>query len=184
MIDQHTDGLSASCRCGKVKITTMGSPIAAPVCYCIDCQNGARLLDSLPGACRIADDDGGTACLLYAKDRLKCSSGAALLRSYKLNADAATSRIVASCCNTPMLMAFDDRRHWVAAYRARFRGNLPAIQMRICTKSKAPGTPIPVDAPSYPGYPVTLITKLMAAWIPMLFRPSSAKWSVAAGELP
>jgi hypothetical protein len=40
--------------------------------------------------------------------------------------------------------------------------------MRICTKSKPEHVVLPTDVPSYPGYPVGLILKLLASRLAML----------------
>ena len=49
---------------------------------------------------------------------------------------SATRRMVAACCNSAMDMAFDDKRHWVSAYRNRFEGDFPPLEVRICTRSR------------------------------------------------
>jgi hypothetical protein len=114
------------------------------------------------------DPDGGTAYILYRKDRIECSKGADRLKSYKLKDISATNRVVATCCNSAMFVNFDKGPHWVSAYRARFRGDLPPLQMRICTKSKPKDTVLPNDVPSYPGYPPGLVVKLLASRVAML----------------
>ena len=67
-----------------------------------------------------------------------------------------------------MFVSFDRGPHWVSAYRARFPGELPPLQMRICTKSKPEGVVLPTDAPSYAGYPPGLILRLVASRVAML----------------
>jgi hypothetical protein len=61
-----------------------------------------------------------------------------------------------------MFVKFDRGPHWVSAYRARFQGGLPPLQMRICTKSKPYADPLPTNVPNYPGYPPKLIFTLLA----------------------
>jgi hypothetical protein len=56
------------------------------------------------------------------------------------------------------------------AYRARFQGDLPPLQMRICTKYKAPDVVVSDDVPSYPGYPLRLLAKFLASRVAMLLR--------------
>src|ERR1700682_1832784 len=86
---------------------------------------------------------GGTAYILYRKDRVKCSRGALLLKSHKIREKSATNRVVATCCNSAMFLNFDDGKHWVDVYRARFQGDIPPLQMRICTKSKPDNGVVP-----------------------------------------
>ncbi len=69
-----------------------------------------------------------------------------------------------------MVMKFDDARHWVSVYRARFRGDIPPLQFRICTKFRPENGKIPNDVPSSAMYPFGLLVKLMTAKIAMLLR--------------
>ncbi len=89
---------TVSCVCGQVAVEATGVPIASVVCYCDDCQEGARQIRSLPDAVAIDDPDGGTAYLAYRKDRVTYLKGAALLRHHKIREDSATNRVIASCC--------------------------------------------------------------------------------------
>ena len=157
----------ARCSCGRVEYQTTGRPIVIPVCFCNDCQAGSQQLEALPGAGSVRDPDGGTAYVVYRKDRVQCARGAELLQSHKLRDGSATSRVAASCCSSSMLMRFDDARHWVPVYRARLVGAVPDAEMRICTRS-APGSLHSSDVPSYPGFPIKLFARLLAARIAML----------------
>jgi hypothetical protein len=160
--------MTATCACGGVELKAFGRPIASSVCYCDDCQKGADQIESLPNAGAVSDPDGGTAYILYRKDRIECSKGAKLLRSYKLKETSTTNRVVAACCNSAMMMNFDKGLHWVSAYRARFLGELPPLQFRICTKFKPDGVVLSDDVPSYRGYPSGLIVRLLASRVAML----------------
>jgi hypothetical protein len=156
------------CSCGSVELEAVGPPILSVICYCDDCQEGAHQIEALPGTSPLQQTDGGTACVLYRKDRLNYTKGASLLQSYKINENSATSRVVATCCNAAMIMKFDDSRHWIPVYQRRFQGDAPPVQMRICTKFKPGNGVVQGDVPSYPGYPLKMMGKLAVAWIPML----------------
>lgn len=158
----------ARCSCGNVEFEAIGTPITIVACYCDDCQEGSRQIDALPNALPVLEPDGGTTYVLYRKDRVKCSKGTGLLMNHKIKEKSATNRVVATCCNSAVLMKFDDARHWVPGYRARFQGHAPSLQMRICTKFKPENSSIPNDVPSHSGYPFKFMAKLVAAWIPML----------------
>lgn len=160
--------MTATCSCGEVELNAFGKPIVSSVCYCDDCQKGADQIEALSNAYAVRDPDGGTAYILYRKDRIERSQGAELLRSYKLKETSATNRVVAACCNSAMFVNFDRGPHWVSVYRARFHGELPPLQLRICTKFKSDGVVLPDDAPSYRGYPPSLIVKLLASRVAML----------------
>ena len=94
--------------------------------------------------------------------------GPELLKSYKLKDTSITNSMVATCCNSAVFVNFDRGPHWVSAYRARFRGELPPLQFRMCTKFKPEGVVLPNDVPSSRGYPAGLIVKLVASRVAML----------------
>ena len=160
--------MTATCSCGGVELKAFGEPIVSSVCYCNDCQKGAAQIEALPNAGAVRDADGGTAYILYRKDRIECTKGAGLLRSYKLKETSATNRVVATCCNSAVFVNFDRGPHWVSAYRARFHGELPPLQLRMCTKSKPDGVVLADDVPSSRGYPPGLIFKLLASRLAMV----------------
>ncbi|MDR3418392.1 MAG: DUF6151 family protein [Nevskia sp.] len=163
--------LIASCSCGSVEFEAVGHAIMSVACYCDDCQEAARRIEALAGAPSMLDPDGGTAYVLYRKDRVRCSKGAGLLKAIKLRPESATNRVVAGCCNSAMLLNFDDGKHWVDVYRGRLRGEVPPLQMRVCTRFRPGRGPLPADVPGHPSYPPKFIGKLLAARLAMLFRP-------------
>ena len=79
---------------------------------------------------------------------------------------------MASCCNSGMYLKFAPG-HWVSAYRARFDGDLPPIEMRTQTQYRLADTEIPRDAPSYRRFPLKLLGKLLGARIAMLLGPQA-----------
>lgn len=159
---------TARCSCGSVELEAIGAPIVSAVCYCDDCQEGSRLIEALPNARPVRDPDGGTAYLVYRKDRVKCSRGTQFLQGHKIREKSPTNRVVATCCNSAMFLNFDDGKHWVDIYRARFQGDIPPLQMRIFTKFKAENADMPNDVPSYPAFSLRFLAKLLAARIAML----------------
>ncbi|MEW6640008.1 MAG: hypothetical protein AB1586_05850 [Pseudomonadota bacterium] len=166
--------LTAACACGCVELTATGAPIVSAVCYCRDCQQGARLIEALPNAPRVADPDGGTAYVLYRRDRVACTRGVSLLKSYKLDRRSTpTNRVVASCCNTAMFVNFDRGPFWVSVYRTRLGAHAPPLRLRICTRYKPDNAVLPGGVPSHPGYPPALVIRLLATRLAMLFGRSS-----------
>jgi hypothetical protein len=138
------------------------------VCYCDDCQQGARNIEALPNAVSFRDADGGTPLLTYRDDRFKCLSGAQLLVGHKIKEDAPTRRMVASCCNSAMFLKYAPG-FWVSAYRARFEGgDLPPIEMRNQIEHRRADSALPNDAPCYRGFPMRLFAKIIAARAAML----------------
>lgn len=152
----------SSCVCGRVLLETLGAPILAVACHCPDCREAARQIERLPDAPPVLDPSGGTAFLLFRKDRMSPAKGVELLGRVKLKPSSATTRYVTTCCNTMMYLGFDDSKHWVSMTRDRFQGAVPAVQMRICTGSM-PGEAVPTDLPCYRDYPMSFIGRLMWA---------------------
>ncbi len=162
----------ARCSCGRVEYEATGRPIVSLICCCDDCQEGSKRLEALPGAGAVRDGDGGTAYVVYRKDRIWCARGAELLQGHRLRDGSRTSRLVASCCGSAMVMWFEDARHWVPVYRARVGGDAPAVEMRIATKF-APASADAQDVPSHRGYPLGLLGKLLVARLQMVFGKSA-----------
>jgi hypothetical protein len=161
-------GLRASCACGTVRLEAKGAPMITAVCYCDDCQKAGQQMQAAPGAPPVLDSDGGTAMVMFRKDRLRCVEGQDRLTTVKLNPESPTNRFVASCCNSAMYLGFDDAKHWVDVYRNRIAGEPPAIQARVCTKFRQSDEPLPSDAPAYASYPPGLIPKLLGSKLAMM----------------
>ncbi len=160
---------TARCWCGSVELEAIGDPITSPVCYCESCQEGSRQIEALPNGRSVCDSDGGTAYVLYRKDRVAYLKRSHLLRGYKLRDESSTNRVVATCCNSPMFLNFKNG-HWLSMYRTALQGDLPPVEMRVHTKSKPAGSDLPNDVPSYPGTSLKFMAKLFTAWIAMLLR--------------
>ena len=161
--------LKAFCTCGCVVLELKGVPITSLVCYCGDCQAGARQIEALPGAPLVQAPDGGTAYIVYRKDRVRNVKGANLLKALKLRPDSPTNRVIASCCNAAMFLNFEDGKHLVDIYRERVGASAPPLKMRVCTKFAPKGASVPTDVPGYAGYPLQLIAKLIGAKFAMIF---------------
>ncbi len=159
----------ARCSCGQVEIELSGEPIITAACYCDDCQAGGRMIEALPGAPQVKNADGGTDYLMYRKDRVRVARGAELLQPHKLTPGSPTNRVMATCCNTAVLVNFDRTLHWVSVYRSRFDGAAPAVEMRVQTKFAPEGVVLPPDIPAYRTAPLRFVWKLVMARIAMLF---------------
>jgi hypothetical protein len=165
----RTSDLKAACQCGRVQIVALGKPMMCVACYCDDCQEAARHIESSHNGAAVRDSDGGTGYVVYRKDRVRCAAGSELLKGFKLRDTSPTNRVIASCCNSPMLLDFDDGKHWVDVYRNRVEGTPPPIELRVCTRFRQAGGELPSDVPSFPGYPLRFIAKLIGAKVAMLF---------------
>jgi hypothetical protein len=159
--------LRASCACGQVAVEARGRPIVTVVCYCDDCQAAGRQIEALPGAPPVLNADAGSSLVVFRKDRLSCVRGQDRLVAHKLKPGSATSRYVASCCNSALYLGFDDGKHWVDVFRGRVEGEPPPVEMRICTRFRPAGPELPADVPSVPGFSFGLIARFMAAALAM-----------------
>jgi hypothetical protein len=110
----------ATCQCGKVKVEAIGLPILTAACYCTSCQDAGHRLERLASAPPVLDPDGGTSVILYRKDRVQCVTGRQHLEEHRLNPDSPTRRVVATCCNSAMLLDFT-KGHWCRCIATAFR---------------------------------------------------------------
>ena len=143
--------LRSRCACGGVECEAVGAPIASAVCYCASCQEAGRELEQLSAAPPLLEADGGTAAVLFRKDRVRFIRGQGQLRAYRLKPGSPTRRLVASCCNTAMCLDFT-KGHWLSMYRRRFEAGAPDIEMRVMTRDRRADAALPGDAPNYRGY--------------------------------
>lgn len=158
--------LIARCTCGQVELEAIGVPITCIVCYCDDCQAGARQIEALSNAAAVGEPDGGVGYVAYRKDRVRILKGTELLRGYKLREKSATNRMVATCCNAALILTFDDSKHWVDVFRARVIGHAPPVQLHVCTKYRQGVSRDTV--PSFSGFPLRFVAKLVAAKLAMM----------------
>jgi hypothetical protein len=117
----------------------------------------------------VLDADGGTDFVLYRKDRVRCVQGGERMEARRLNADSPTRRMVATCCNSAMVLDFT-KGHWLTLYRARMAGPVHPLEMRVMTSARREGVVLPEDVPNYATHSGKFMWKLLAAWAAMGFR--------------
>jgi hypothetical protein len=159
--------LTARCTCGCVVFEATGAPIVSAACYCNDCQTAGRQIEQLPSAPKVVDADGGTPYLLYRRDRVACVKGSERLQEHRLKPDSPTRRMVATCCNSAMLLDFT-KGHWLTMVRARFAGDAPPIEMRIMTRDRPQAAQPSDDIPSYSTHAGKLMWRLLRAKVAMV----------------
>ena len=160
---------STTCRRGKVALQIEGRPILRGICYCKSCQQAGRLHQAQANADAVLAADGGTDCVLYRKDRVRCISGGDLLEERRLKPETPTRRMFARCCNTAMFLDFT-KGHWLTIYRGRLGDDIPPATMRVMTAERPGGAALPDDMTNYRGVSGTFMLKLLRAWIAMGFR--------------
>lgn len=152
---QHDTHHSATCNCGTVEIETFGPPIMSAACYCASCREAGRRLEGLPAAPSVLDADGGTAVIVYRKDRVRCAKGQEHLEEHRLTPASPTRRVVATCCNSAMFLDFTSG-HWLSIYRDRFTRDTPPPEMRA--------------------HSGRFMLKLLGSWVAMGFRRPRITW--------
>lgn len=162
--------LTARCICGQVEVEGSGRSISSLACYCDDCQAGAKLIEALPGAPPILDAGGGSACVLFRKDRFSVVRGEDLLAGVRLRPGTPTERVYATCCNSVMFSRFDSGPFWIPVYRDRIVGDAPPIQMRVNTRFAPDPSAIPADVPQHRGIAPRFALQLTLAFAGMLLR--------------
>ena len=104
--------IAATCACGKVEMEATGASIMTGICYCNDCQAGGRMIEALPNAPKVLNDDGGSDYILHRKSRTQIVKGAELLKPLKLRQGSGTNRVIATCCNFGVNLNFGRGMGW------------------------------------------------------------------------
>ena len=168
----------APCTCGQVMIEAAGAPILSAACYCASCRTAARQFECAPGAPIVLNPDGAIDYCLLRQDRVRIVRGHAHLQAHRLTESSATRRIVASCCNAPMLLDFTSG-HWLTLYRDRIVGAAPPIEMGVMAQDRPIEFPRSDTGPAYPthpGHPARFMIRLLLAWAAMGFRRPKLVW--------
>ncbi|WP_373353755.1 GFA family protein [Pseudoroseicyclus sp. CXY001] len=159
-----------SCRCGEVVMEVTGQPIVSVECCCTSCRTAAGRLESLPGAPRLFAESGAVPYVLFRKDRVRMIRGEEHLRDFRLGPEAATRRVVAGCCGSPVYLEFKGG-HWLSVFGTLWpEGARPALEMRTMAKDLPPGATLPEDVPNARTQPLGFMGRLLAAWVAMGFR--------------
>lgn len=170
MPDQPGETRISRCQCGQVALELRGRPIVTCACYCSSCRIAGERLQARAGAPVLLEPDGGTEFVLFRKDRVRPQSGADRLRAFRLSPSATTRRIVASCCNAPMFLEFQNG-HWLSLYRKRLPvAAQPPLELRTMTRDRPASVAFQDAVPSYATHSVKFMFRLLAAWAAMKFR--------------
>ena len=165
-----TIAVPLACACDKVQLEVSGNPITSTECCCNSCRAAGEKLQALPGAPHMLSSWGGTRCVLYRKDRVRFIEGEDLLAEYRLQPDSPTRRVVATCCNTPVFLEFQNG-HWLSLYGHLWpEGTLPPLELRTMTSDLPDASVLPNDIPNGKRQSITFFAKLLGAWIAMGFR--------------
>lgn len=158
------------CACGQVHLEVERMPIMSVECYCNSCrQAGARLHELSPDHL-IVSENGGTRFVLYRKDRVRLVSGADHLKEFRLTADSPTRRVIATCCNMPVFLEFQNG-HWLSLYGHLWpQGTLPPLQLRTMTSDLPDPSVLSDDVPNAGHQTPAFFMKLLVAWAAMGFR--------------
>src|SRR5688500_15474073 len=117
----------------------------------------------------VMESNGGTRFVLYRKDRVRFAQGSELLREFRLTPGARTRRAVASCCNTPVFLEFQNG-HWLSLYGCLWGNATPIPQLRTMTADLRDGAMLADDVPNAKRQSLSFCAKLIGAGIAMGFR--------------
>ena len=157
------------CACGAVCFEAISPSMITVICHCTSCRTAGRTFDARSPVAPIVDVAGGTPVVLWRKDRVLCVRGSERLVAHRLNPEAPSRRMVASCCETPMFADFT-KGFWVSIYRSRVT-DAPAPSMRVMTGDAPDRVAFPEDGvPRFRGRPGKLVIKLLTTWAAMGFR--------------
>ena len=161
-----------SCQCGGVRFEAVGAPMMSVICHCTSCRTAGRAFDAVSPVAPIVDVGGGTAVVLWRKDRLKCVSGSDKLEPHRHSPMAPSRRMVASRCRTPIFGDFT-KGFWVSVYRDR-APDAPKPNMRVMLSDLEPGAKVPDDGlPRFRNRPGSFLLKLLTTWASMGFRSAN-----------
>jgi hypothetical protein len=172
---------TVSCTCGTVTFALSGAPFLVAECLCSSCRAAGEMLEALPGAPPLLDAKDATLTAMYRKDRLTCTAGSEMLREFRLRPESPTRRIVATCCNSAMLLDFT-KGHWIDVYGARWpEAEKPTPEMRTMVGDLPDATGLPHDIPNHRSHSLRFFARLLRAWVAMRFR--APKLSFVHGKL-
>lgn len=158
------------CACGTVQLELEGAPIVVAQCHCNSCREAAQRLARLRGAPVVTGAPDGVDHVLYRKDRLRLTRGRETLRHFRLGPKRKTRRVIASCCNSPVLVEFDGG-HWASLYGTLWpAGTLPALDLHTMTGDRVDTTPLHDGVPAGRWATTKFFATLLAAWLAMGFR--------------
>ncbi len=157
-----------SCGCGTVTLEVEEPPILAAECHCTSCRTAGQQLEAL-GCRSVLAPNGGTHFVVQRKDRILLASGGDELAAFRLTPDAATQRVIARCCRTPMYLEFSGG-HWLSLYAGLWPLEAPAPEVRTMTRDAPPGTALPDDIPNARTHTASFMGRLLWAWVRMGFR--------------
>ncbi|PRX10239.1 UNVERIFIED_ORG: hypothetical protein BCL66_10430 [Martelella mediterranea] len=127
-------------------------------------------MQNLDGAPRILTDYGTTPFVIYRKDRVRFLAGSENLKSFRLSPERSTRRVIASCCNTPVYLAFKCG-HWLSLYGGLWPAKtIPPPTMRTMASDLPEGVSLPRDIPNAKKQSLGFFAKLFGAWVAMGFR--------------
>ena len=175
------DATQLACACGKVCLDVEKAPIITAECHCNSCREAAARMESLPGAPAVREPNGGTRFVMFRKDRVRITEGSELLKQFRLKPEAPTRRVVASCCNSPVFLEFNNG-HWLSLYSGLWpEGTAPEPELRTMTSDLPDPSVLDRAVPSGKRQTAGFYGRLLGAWIGMGFRVP--KVDLPGGEL-
>jgi hypothetical protein len=159
-----------ACRCGKVHLHVRNAPLISAECHCDSCRAAGTRLVAAGVSPSPLNDDGGTAFVLYRKDRVEFIRGTEHLRAFRLTPDSTTLRVMAACCHTPIYLEFKGG-HWLSLYAGLWPdADRPQMQLRTMLGDRKDGKVFSDDIATGRWATVKFYALLLGAWAAMGFR--------------
>jgi hypothetical protein len=170
-----------ACACGHTVLEVVGEPILVSECLCDSCRAAASRFAALPRGRDILTPYGATPCAEVRKDRVRVVPGGEALRELRLRPDAATRRVVATCCDTPVFVELGGA-HWVGLYLHLWPAAArPTPTLRTMVGDRADRSGLPDDLPNLNRHTPSFYLRLFAAWVAMGFRNPPIRVAGARG---
>ena len=138
-------------------------PLMSVICHCSSCQKAAERIEEKDRAPAVSDAHGGTPLVVFDGRDTECVQGEELTEGMRLNDSTITQRIIATCCNSALMLDFDKGPYWVSAFHDRVE-DAPAPEWRVQTKDAANPEKLPNDVPAYRAWPATFFFRLLRNW--------------------
>lgn len=159
-----------ACRCGRTRLELIGTPIMVDECLCNSCRTAAQRLALLLGAENILTQHLATPCAEFRKDRVRILSGQAQFGDFRLQPDAGTRRVIATCCHTPIFMEMKGA-HWLSVYLHLWpQASRPLPKLRTMVADFPQAAALPNDMPNLKTHSAGFYAKLLLARMAMGFR--------------
>lgn len=144
-------------------------------CCCNSCREAGERFLSLSSDASTFAENGTVPFVMQRNDRTRITRGKEHLAVHRLDDSATTSRVLATCCNTPIFLHMKGG-HWVSVYGTLWEDEQrPAPEMRTLTVDCPDLASLSTDIPNLKTHSLSFYWQLFKAWAGMGFRSNAIK---------